>query len=36
VKVGVMVYTLRNELGIPLSPQARGHAIEMGQNGGTL
>jgi len=36
VKVGDKVYTLRNEHGIPLSPQARGHAIEMGQNGGTL
>jgi hypothetical protein len=36
VKIGDTVYRIRNEHGIPLSPQACERAIEMGQQGPSL
>jgi hypothetical protein len=36
VKIGDKIYSMRNEHGIPLSPQARERAIEMGQKGQSL
>jgi hypothetical protein len=36
VKIGDKVYRIRNEYGIPVSPQARERASEMGQKGESL
>jgi hypothetical protein len=36
VEIGDKVYRMRNEHGIPLSPQARERAIERTQNGDSL